>query len=105
MASRVTIIDKGHVSADKNIIFNGDPLKNINRILKRDMISDPHSLFNKTAVADIAPFSDLGSCENIDESPNPRPGANPAVRADKGGGMFEVIVHFKISLETRDSSL
>ena len=105
MAPRVTVVDKGGVGADKDIIFNSDPLKNINRIFKRDVISDPNPFFNKTTVADITPFADFSSSEDIHESPNPRPGADPAVRTDQCCRMFEVIAHFKISLETGDSSL
>lgn len=90
VAARVTIIDKSHIRAAKNIVFKCHPFKNTDVMLDSHIIADNRAFFYKRAIADIAVSPDYGPALNVGKRPNTRVVAYFSVGADQGMFVFKV---------------
>lgn len=78
-AARKGIVGEGHIGTDENIVFNAQPVPQLNTRLNRNPVANDDIVFDKHMCADVAIGTNAGTGQDDNELPN------AGVGADVGG--------------------
>lgn len=88
LTPRKTVIGKGGVRADENIVLDADSVPELHATFNRDPVSDYDVVFDENMVANIAVRANPGARQHMGKCPHPRPFAD-CCRLAKGVWMNE----------------
>ena len=70
LAAREAVVGKGRIGSDEYIVFQGDPVPNLDAALYRYPIADQDFVFDKDMIANIAIFANHRPGQNMHKSPD-----------------------------------